>query len=135
MFVEKIYTLAGTSIVDGETTYRFACGNARVRTSVLTRNGHSYVHFWELPRPMVLKDAVQWLQAKGVYAVLPYGQRRGPNGKQIVVEAAPMPLEQQDAHVQSWIAAQEQARAKLADKRAKDAARKRAKRAAAKAAA
>lgn len=80
---EKLYTLAGTSVVDGVVTYRFACGKVSERKATLTRNGHSAVDFRTLPRPMTLRDAVGWLRANNIHAVLPQGQRRGPNGKPV----------------------------------------------------
>jgi len=109
MFVEKTYTIAGTSYFQGTVTYRFATGSAGDRTKVLTRCGHSDVEFFTLPRPMVLKDALAYLKRQGVTAVLPQGQRRGLNGRQegyVVVERAAV---QHDAHVEThgaWLAAE-----------------------------
>ena len=102
--VEHTYTVAGTSLFDGVVTYRFA--NSVKRMKVLERNGHKDVTFWELPRAMVLKDAVAFLKTKGVVAQLPYGQRKVQNGKLGEVAA---PAEQLDAHVQAhaaWLAEQ-----------------------------
>ncbi len=110
---EKTYTIAGTSQFEGVTTYRFATGSTIKRASVLKRNGHDDVVFWELPRPMVLKDALAWLRAKGVMAQLPVGQRRGPNGKMLTAAAVPV-LEQLDAHVvahAAWVEAEAQRKA------------------------
>lgn len=84
---EKLYTLAGTSVVDGVATYRFACGKISERVATLKRNGHTAVDFRTLPRPMTLNHAMGWLRANNIHAVLPQGQRRGPNGKP--VEAVP----------------------------------------------
>ena len=93
---EHTYTVAGTSLFDGAGTYRFA--NSVKRMKVLERNGHKDVTFWELPRAMVLKDAVAFLKTKGVVAQLPYGQRKVQNGKLgEVVQAV-----QLDAHVATW---------------------------------
>jgi len=39
MFVEKTYTIAGTSLFQGENTYRFANGAAKSRTATLVRGG------------------------------------------------------------------------------------------------
>ena len=102
--VEHTYTVAGTSMFEGEVTYRFANSTKRMR--VLERNGHKDVVFWELPRAMVLKDAVAFLKTKGVVAQLPYGQRKVQNTTQAVAVA---PAEQQDAHVvthNEWLAVQ-----------------------------
>ena len=101
---EHTYTVAGTSLFDGVVTYRFT--NSLKRAKVLERNGHSDVVLMELPRPMVLKDAVAFLVAKGVVAQLPYGQRKGQNGARDAVEAV---AEQLDSHVvthQEWLAVQ-----------------------------
>lgn len=99
---EKTYTLAGTSRFDGELTYRFANGKLGTRVATLKRNGHSDVSFYELPSPMVLKDAVSWLQAGGIMAVLPTGQRRtDSDAEDQPVTVAPVA----DAHVlahQQW---------------------------------
>lgn len=102
---EHTYTVAGTSLFEGVVTYRFANSTKRMR--VLERNGHKDVQFWELPRAMVLKDAVAFLNAKGVVAQLPYGQRKVQNGTRAAVEVAA--AEQQDAHVVAhteWLAVQ-----------------------------
>jgi hypothetical protein len=108
---EHTYTVAGTSVQDGVNTYRFA--NTLKRAAVLARNGHTNVVLMELPRAMVLKDAVAFLKAQGVYAELPYGQRRGQNGRSeaaVVVAAV-----QLDAHVQAHAAAMAEKAAKAAD--------------------
>ena len=102
--VEHTYTVAATSVQDGVNTYRFA--NDVKRMTVLARNGHTSVVLMELPRAMVLKDAVAFLKTKGVVAQLPYGQRKVQNGKLGEVAA---PAEQLDAHVAAhneWLAVQ-----------------------------
>lgn len=107
--IEHTYTVAGTSLHEGVVTYRFA--NDVKRMKVLERNGHSDVVFWELPRAMVLKDAVAFLKTKGVVAQLPYGQRKVQNGKLGEVAA---PAEQLDAHVrahEAWLAEQAEKKA------------------------
>jgi hypothetical protein len=137
MFVEKTYTIAGTSLFQGENTYRFANGAAKSRTATLVRGGHDNVNFVTLPRPMTLKDAVAFLKAQGIAALLPQGQRRGLNGRQEgyvperkqVEEVAA--AEQQDAHVQAHAAFLEEAAAKKAAFVARMTAARAAKRAAA----
>lgn len=129
--IEHTYTVAGTSLHEGVVTYRFA--NDVKRMKVLERNGHSDVVFFELPRAMVLKDAVAFLNAKGIVAQLPYGQRKVQNGKRVEVEAAA--AEQLDAHVrthEAWLVVQAEKKAAFV---ARMAAAKAAKRAAAAAAA
>lgn len=124
--IEQTYTMAGVSVFEGETTYRFA--NNPNRGKVLERNGHSDVRFWTLPRPMVLADAVKWLQAQGVVALLPVGQRKGINGgsRRAAEEAV---REQQDAHVvahQEWLVAEAARKADFVKRMAEARARKRA---------
>lgn len=127
--MEKIYSLAGTSKIDGIVTYRFASGDCKVRERILRKNGHDEIKLLETPRPMTLKDCIAWLATQGVRAVLPHGQRKLHYGK-FQPEGV-----QLDAHVQSWQAAEAAAAEKLAAKRARDAARKRERRAALRAAA
>lgn len=130
-FVEKVYTHAGTSFYNDETTFRFAGDDVKGRTAILRRGGHTDIEFRKLPRPMVLKDAMAFLVANGVQAVLPSGQRKGQNGKLPVVQG-----EQQDEHVKAHdaaMAAAAEAEAKAQAKRDAANARKRELRAAAKA--
>lgn len=121
--IEHTYTVAGTSLFDGVVTYRFANSAGRMR--VLERNGHKDVVFWELPRAMVLKDAVAFLKTKGVVAQLPYGQRKVQNGTRAAVEVV---AEQQDAHVVAHAAWQAAEAARKADFVARMAAARAAKR-------
>lgn len=75
---DKLFTIAGTSTVDGVNTLRFATGKVKVREGVLRRAGHTDINLRELPRPMTKQDAAAWLAAQGIEAVLPV---KGGKGK------------------------------------------------------
>ena len=55
----KLYTVAGTSILNGKQAYRFA--NSMSRAAVLARNGHEAVQLEVLPRPMTKESAIAYL--------------------------------------------------------------------------
>lgn len=71
----KLFTIAGTSTLNGENTFRFATGKVSVREYKLGRTGHSNIALQELPQPMTKQDAIAFLQSKGVQAVMPVGRR------------------------------------------------------------
>lgn len=140
--MSKKFTLAGTSTLKGVNTYRFATGNVKVRTGVLKRNGHSDIKLLELPQAMTKEDATAWLSGQGITAHMPTGHRKTDNPKKVREDkpasepkkaAAPKKETKKEAPKQEAPKVDEAA-AKLAAKRAKDAERKRAKRAAEKAA-
>lgn len=60
----KLYTVAGTSVLDGKRAYRFATSMSRV--AVLTRNGHVDVQLEELPQPMSREAAIEYMKLGGV---------------------------------------------------------------------
>ena len=64
--MSKLFTVAGTSVLDGVKTYRFANDMSRVK--VLERVGHTDVELIELPKAMWKEDAVEFLTAKGITA-------------------------------------------------------------------
>lgn len=105
--MEKTYTFAGTSnYKGGETTYRFASGDIAVREGILRRDRHTEIRFLPLPRPMTLVDAVRWLKAQGIQAVLPTGHRKRESSKRVAVTPV---REQADAHVAAhatWVEAE-----------------------------
>ena len=55
----KLYTVAGTSVLNGKRTYRFA--NSMSRAGVLARNGHTDVRLTALPAPMTRASAIAYL--------------------------------------------------------------------------
>lgn len=64
----KTYNTAGTSVLKGTLTYRFANNGPKARAKVLERNGHTDVQLKALPTDMTVEDAVAWLNAQGIYA-------------------------------------------------------------------
>ena len=56
----KLYTVAGTSVLNGKTAYRFA--NSMSRAGVLARNGHEDVQLEQLPRPMSREAAIEYIK-------------------------------------------------------------------------
>ncbi len=69
--MSKLYTIAGTSVLDGIRTYRFATGNVQIRAGVLKRNDHIEIELLELPAPMGKDEAINWLNSQGIDAKLP----------------------------------------------------------------
>lgn len=69
--MDKLFTIAGTSTVNGVNTYRVANGKAKVREGVLRRAGHTDISLRDLPNEMSKPNAIAWLNAQGVQAVLP----------------------------------------------------------------
>ena len=55
----KLYTVAGTSVLNGKRAYRFA--NSMSRAAVLMRNGHESVALETLPQPMTKESAIAYL--------------------------------------------------------------------------
>jgi hypothetical protein len=72
----KLFTIAGTSVLNGVRTYRFASGNVKTRIGVLRRNEHTDIQLLELPNPMEKSDAIQWLNSQGIDATVPVTGRR-----------------------------------------------------------
>ena len=60
----KLYTVAGTSVLNGKRAYRFA--NSMSRVGVLTRNGHEDVQLEALPQPMSREQALEYIKLGGV---------------------------------------------------------------------
>jgi hypothetical protein len=58
--MDKTFTVAGTSNLNGETKVRFA-NDLVVRIKVLGRNGHTAINLVELPQAMTKEDAVRFL--------------------------------------------------------------------------
>lgn len=62
MATDKLFTVVGTSTLDGKTKVRFA--NDVMRIKVLAKNGHTNVNLIELPQPLNKVDAVRYMQAQ-----------------------------------------------------------------------
>lgn len=59
---DKLFTVAGTSTLNGVTKYRFA--NSLQREAVLRKGGHTDIKLVELPRAMNKQDAVTFLSTQ-----------------------------------------------------------------------
>jgi hypothetical protein len=58
---DKLFTVAGTSKVNGSTKVRFA--NDMTRVKVLVKGGHDNIDLLELPRAMTKSEVVSYLMA------------------------------------------------------------------------
>jgi len=58
--MEKLFTVAGYSTLNGETKARFATSMDRVK--VLARNGHTDIKLQELPKAMTKEQAIAFLE-------------------------------------------------------------------------
>jgi hypothetical protein len=61
MATDKLYTVVGTSTLNGETKIRFA--NDTMRIKVLAKNGHTDINLVELPNEMTKIEAAKFLAA------------------------------------------------------------------------
>lgn len=73
---QRLYTIAGTSIYQGQLTWRFANGSLTQREATLKRHGHDDIKLIELPREMTAEQAMKYLGRKGVKAVVPKRGRK-----------------------------------------------------------
>jgi len=64
--MDKLFTVAGYSTLNGETKARFATSMDRVK--VLARNGHTDIKLQELPKAMTKDEAVAFLEGKAAPA-------------------------------------------------------------------
>jgi hypothetical protein len=76
--MDKLFTIAGTSTLNGVNTYRFATGKVNVRAAKLRRHGHTDVDLVQLPNEMSKTDAVAYLVTLGRDAVLPTNRKDKP---------------------------------------------------------
>lgn len=60
MATDKLFTVAGTSALDGVTKVRFA--NDQMRVKVLAKSGHTDINLVELPEAMTKLDAVKFIK-------------------------------------------------------------------------
>jgi len=84
--MSKLFTIAGTSTLNGKNTYRFATGKLSVRVAKLKRHGHEDVALQELPEAMNKEAAVAFLTAQGTTAIMPT-VGRASTGKTAKVKA------------------------------------------------
>ena len=64
--MDKTFTFAGVSTLNGTVAYRFANGADRVK--VLAKNGHENIDLRSLPEPMTKDRAIQFLSEQGIVA-------------------------------------------------------------------
>lgn len=77
--MSKLFTIGGTSVLNGTTTFRFATGEAKVRAAKLKRHDHTDIVLYDLPSAMTKEDAINWLvKEKGMSAVLPTNRKDKP---------------------------------------------------------
>ena len=60
--MEKTFTVAGTSNLNGVVKFRFA-NDLKSRIKVLTKNGHTDIDLRELPEAMTKAQAIAFLEA------------------------------------------------------------------------
>ena len=63
MTQELLFTVAGTSTLNGETKVRFA-NDLVSRIKTLNRSGHTNINIIELPKAMTKLEAAQYLQTQ-----------------------------------------------------------------------
>jgi hypothetical protein len=56
--MSKLFTVAGTSVLEGIIKFRVANGTAAARTKVLEKNGHTEIFLQDLPKAMSKEDAM-----------------------------------------------------------------------------
>ena len=61
--MEKLFTVAGTSNLNGVVKFRFA-NDLKSRVKVLQRNGHTDINLMELPEAMSKERAIAFLEAQ-----------------------------------------------------------------------
>jgi hypothetical protein len=63
--MEKLFTVVGTSALEGVVKFRVANGSAAARTKVLTRSGHTDIKLVDLATPMSKEDAIAFVKSQG----------------------------------------------------------------------
>lgn len=59
--MEKLFTVAGTSLKDGKVKFRYS-NDLKGRMPMLLRTGHTDIKLVELPEPMTKADAIAFLE-------------------------------------------------------------------------
>ena len=68
--MSKLFTVAGTSNLEGVVKFRVANGTAKARAAVLTRSGHTDIQLQDLPKPMTKEDAIAFIGGKSQVGAL-----------------------------------------------------------------
>ena len=63
--MEKLFSVAGTSALEGVVKFRVANGSAAARTKVLVRSGHTDIKLVDLAKPMSKADAIAFVKSQG----------------------------------------------------------------------
>jgi hypothetical protein len=63
--MEKLFTVAGTSSLEGVVKFRVANGSAAARTKVLVRSGHTEINLVDLVKPMSKEAAIAFVKSQG----------------------------------------------------------------------
>ena len=69
--MSKLFTVAGTSVLEGVLKFRVANGTAVARANVLEKNGHVEIALQDLPKAMSKEDAMAFLNYTEGKAVAP----------------------------------------------------------------
>lgn len=92
MATDKLFTVCGTSKLDGEYKVRFA--NDVMRIKVLNKHGHEDITLVELPKEMSKLDAVKFIQSLDEFsnvnsqaAIADYLDRKDTKPKRVVKAA------------------------------------------------
>ena len=63
--MEKLFSVAGTSALEGVVKFRVANGSAAARAKVLVRSGHTDIKLVDLVKPMSKEDAIAFVKSQG----------------------------------------------------------------------
>jgi len=63
--MEKLFSVAGTSALEGVVKFRVANGSAAARTKVLARSGHTDIKLVDLAKPMSKEAAIAFVKSQG----------------------------------------------------------------------
>lgn len=84
--MEKTFTVAGVSTLNGAVKFRFA-NDIKARVAVLTRNGHTDINLVELPTAMTKADAIAHLETVDITAPAPVAATTEAEAAEAVADA------------------------------------------------
>ena len=84
--MEKLFSVAGTSALEGVVKFRVANGSAAARTKVLTRSGHTDIKLVDLAKPMSKEDAIAFVKSQGFVAAAETATKPAKEPKQKTVK-------------------------------------------------
>lgn len=109
----KLFTLAGTSTVQGVKTFRVANGKLSVRVGILRRAGQTDINFQELPNPMSRADAVAFLKDQGIEALVPAKRKLAKELERLAVSKVQTKRERDNARKRAARAAARMAKTEV----------------------